>query len=219
MKRSIGQNKKLGLSRRQGALFDSFVSGLLLGDAHISKTGSLRIEQSVKRVGWLRQVKARLAEFGCDARVSTPFQNRVSIGPHNVIRPGLSRMLTTRVYIELKAQRKRWYRDSRKIVPKDLSLNAEGFAHWFVGDGSGDEFGLLRLSTNNFTPREVQRLIRMLPVEARSVSAGGDRRLIKICRLDEAVTFANLIRPFLPRCAWYKIRHVRPAIGRWPKAA
>jgi LAGLIDADG DNA endonuclease family len=220
MKRSIGHRKILNLSAREAGQFDAFVSGLLLGDAQISKTGSLRIGQSVKRIGWLRQVKARLAEFGCDARISNEYTSKVSVGPHNVIRSGPSRMLTTRVYEELKAQRKRWYRD-RKIVPRDLCLSAEGISHWFVGDGNGDTFGLLRFCTNGFTAREVDLLIRLLPVQARSVLAGGSetQRIIKVCKMDEAVKLANLVRPFLPRCAMYKIKHVRPAVGRWAKAA
>lgn len=61
--------------------------------------------------------------------------------------------------------RKKWYED-KKIIPKDLKLNSEILAHWYLQDGyNNQKKKSVRMSTHAFTTEEVVFLIERLKID------------------------------------------------------
>lgn len=200
--------------------FQTLLDGILLGDGSITLAGSLRVSQSSKRLLWLWQLERRLRSFGCEVTVVRTVTRDHHLG--NRIIPGnLTFLLYSKVYQELKEQRRRWYPDGKKAVPADLVLTPEGIAHWFTGDGFSNGHSQLGISTEGFSVKDIDRLVSLMPVKARRSrskcnSKGRPTYHIKISQIDEAWKLARLIRRFMPICARYKLAHVRKKIVKFP---
>jgi len=208
--------KRLNLQARDAERFIELLDGLLLGDGSIEKCGSINVGQSVKRAGWLRQIKRQLDAFGCETRLTAVGKGSTHVIRGAAVQTGETMRLRTRVYEELKRQRRRWYPFGVKRVPTDVRVTAISIAHWFAGDGVGGRSGELMFCTNGFARPDVERLVRALPVVAslRSIRSRPGQYIIAINRRNEAMTMAKMIRRLMPTCCRYKLRFVRPTRGR-----
>jgi len=197
--------------------FRELVDGLLLGDGQIDPKGLLRLQQSEQRRGWLDQVAGLLRQVGGSSK-TVPIHSKEKLlqEENRVIRTGPSNLLYTPAYVEMQAERKRWYPDDAKQVPRDLCLTPLVVAHWFAGDGTYDTNGTLSFCTNSFTADEVDFLIGRL---ANDLGIRGTRRTptprpnqfkLGVYRKDEAMKLKALLEPLLPDCCQYKLQHVRP---------
>jgi hypothetical protein len=83
----------------------------------------------------------------------------------------------TLVHTGLTEQRKRWYPDGKKIVPRDLVLTPTVLLHWYIGDGSVKKPGPksekqeIFLHSNCFNDNDIDFLIEKLAglgIEARA---------------------------------------------------
>jgi predicted transcriptional regulator len=206
----------------------NIIAGLLLGDGSLSqsrragRSPSLRIGQAVKRVGWLRHIAKRLLAEGWQIRL---YERCLSKRPCTIdgrkINGGRSFQLESLNYHELKEERARWYpRVGPKRVPKDLRLTPEIVADWFCGDGTYSKTGQLSFCTDGFAKECVEFLIERLAKDMGITSTlqrrTPERFAIGVCRLTDAYKLAQAIRPRLPQCCLYKLKHVRPFQGRWP---
>lgn len=202
-----------GTPRTEAFTFRDLIDGLLLGDGYIDKKGLLHLEQTSVRLGWVEQVQHLLHEVGADSKI-IPVQPRTKVYKGREIRGNGGNVLYTPAYVELQAERARWYPQGLKVVPRDLRLTPICVAQWFWGDGSYSPDGTLILYTNGFTPEDVDflatRIEEDLGVEAHAARTNRpNQHSIKVSRRDEAVKFSDLIKPWMPPCMEYKLQHVR----------
>lgn len=213
------QNRlQLDLSQENLEVFLSLVDGLMLGDGWIDRKGLLRLEQCSRRLGWVEQVQDALAGVGADSRI-VPIPPRVRKIGGREVRSGGGHLLYTPAYAELKPQRRRWYPEGDKRVPADVRLTPLSLSHWFAGDGTSHEHGHLFFCTDGFPRQDVELLICALQgqvgIEARVKRTSRPGQFwVAIYKLDEAVKLRELIEPHLAECFSYKLRYVRPFIGR-----
>lgn len=195
--------------------FEDLTTGLLLGDACIDPKGSLHLEQCDARLGWVEQVAEHLQIVGASSKtISIPPKTRVIEG--RLVRSTAAHVLYTPAYVEMQAQRTRWYPENKKIVPRDIKLSPIALAHWFCGDGTSSDQGDLRICTNGFTEADtqflVQKLLSDLQITARAVATQRKGQFtIVITQRKEAHRVLQMIEHLIPECCQYKLRHVRPA--------
>lgn len=215
--RHIVKNKKLSLSKKSETKLIELIDGLLLGDACLSKTGSLRLEQSSKRRKWLIEVSAKLEIFGVSTRISKIIRKQ-SVLENRLLPEATYDLLYTKNYIDLKDQRMRWYGKGYKKIPSDINLTPLVLANWFAGDGTYDKKGTLKFCTDGFTKKEVLFLISKLKsifnVQCNLVTERKRYRQYKIAiyRRDEAVKFKKIINQYLSSCCFYKLKYVRKTL-------
>jgi hypothetical protein len=208
------EEKSIGIAARDVEGFLALIDGVLLGDACVSKRGSLRIEQSAIRLGWLKDVQDALACLGAASKIM-----RIRRAPRAIkgraIPAWRGYMLYTPSYAELKEQRARWYPNGTKLVPLDCRMSVITLRAWISGDGTGRSDGTLLLCTDGFSRRDVARLVKLLnetfQVRARLCRSGRSWK-IGLFRKDEVLALRSIVD--LPKCCAYKLRHARPAQKR-----
>jgi hypothetical protein len=122
------------------------LDGLLLSDGHISPNGAL--SASLKYPEFARYLGAM---FGCYATTYTS----ITQGTLSYLQ------FRTKVHPDIKAQRARWYSESRKQIPADVRITPTSVLLWYLGDGGlcvKDGRMVVTLYTNSFTKSEVRRL-------------------------------------------------------------
>lgn len=194
--------------------FIEIVDGLLLGDGTITKQGSLRVDQSYVRVGWLKAIQADLAAIGVSS-VIDPVRRAARLRSDGRLLPAYNgSLLRVPAYAESKIQRRRWYPRGKKKVPMDVRISPRTVADWVSGDGTGTLDGGLIFCTAGFTKPEKKRLIarlrdafqiRLIPTATGSIG---------LFRKDEVLRLRDQILAHVPECCRYKFRHVRPAQKR-----
>ena len=224
--RPDGTPKSLTMTSAQKQVFDSLNAGLLLGDASINGNSTtrrekcfLRIEQSNRRLGWLEQICNIYINLGVHVNIIPvkPKAKPASIEGRE-IKAGPSSLLYTGVSDEFRELRRVWYpKDGPKRVPKNLHLDPLSVAMWFCGDGStsGIKNAQLVFYTNGFTLKDVQFLSRRLYVDVgvETIVTRGrlpDQWTLWTTSKEAAMHLSRLIKPHMPECCLYKLRHVRP---------
>jgi hypothetical protein len=206
--------KVIGLDVRYTQDFLGLLDGILLGDGCIVPSGSLRIEQSAERVGWLSDVQEAFLEFDVASKIE-PIRRAPRTSKDRVMPAWNGFMLRTPSYAELKEQRKRWYPRGVKQVPADCRMSEETLRAWICGDGSGRPDGTFVLCTDGFSRREVVRLVQLLN-ESFSLRArpyrNGSRWKIGLFRKDQVLALRDQLD--LPKCCIYKFRYARAAQRR-----
>ncbi len=90
-------------------------------------------------------------------------------------------------------QRIRWYKERKKIVPKDLLLSKESILYWYIGDGEMESNnGYIKLHTNSFTKEEVDLLCSLLGLDSKPQRKEEDIYLVTVPRR-KTKDFLNLI--------------------------
>ena len=70
--------------------------------------------------------------------------------------------LLTKSTIQLNFLWEKWYKNNKKIVPKDFALTPAILLYWYLGDGAFQHKKILYLYTNDFTINDCQHLIVLL---------------------------------------------------------
>jgi hypothetical protein len=214
----LEQNERcLDLDATRMKVLRAIVDGLLLGDGSIDRKGLLRLEQARVRKGWLKEVATRLADLGATSKI-VQIRARARILEGRKIKSSGGHLLYTPAYIELKAERERWYPKGTKLVPGDVSFDPLALAYWFCGDGTYDKQGALFFCTNGFLKKEVEVLaagLVKLGVEARRIPTPGRpfEHRIAVTQRDAALKFKELIEVHVPECCEYKLAHVRGTLS------
>ena len=196
--------------------FLEVVDGVLLGDGSIDNKNIFHMSQTESRVGWIRLIADHLQQVGSESKTfSVAPRTRILEGRLIVEKPSVH--LYTPAYVEMKAQRERWYPGGKKAVPQDLRLTPVAIMHWLCGDGTAHGTNGLNLHTNGFTETDVVFLIERLRVDmgiettmCRTTRKG--QFSIGIHRKDEAVKLRDLVLPLMPVCCMYKLDDVRPTM-------
>jgi hypothetical protein len=129
----------------QKEIFD----GIILSDGHISETSNIscRFTCGFKYKQTLERIKQDL--------FCLEFSNIL------YVEKTLCYYLKSHSYAELLEQRKRWYPNGVKIVPRDIILTPNLCYWWYIGDGSNIKYGL-QLSTESFSEDDVLFLVDKL---------------------------------------------------------
>jgi len=145
--------------------FKQVLDGLLLGDGSLAKPKSLNSNSCYQHtdkhknyIEWLRQ---QFIDEGLECGKIYEKVNEKGFKPGSI-----AFYFSTRKYPCLTEQYHRWYRNGKKIIPKDLKLTPTVVLHWYIGDGSlikpskGKPF--IHFATNCFTFEEVNFLVEQL---------------------------------------------------------
>lgn len=145
------QKASLAMTDRQKQI----LVGSLLGDAHLERqpgalTARLKIEHSAAQTAYVDWKYLEWRDW-----VRTPPKARVRRN-----RLGTSSTnygFTTLSHDEFESFRLKFYRDRRKVIPKDIELTPLSMAVWFMDDGSkkSSQCRGLYLNTQSFTQAEV----------------------------------------------------------------
>lgn len=208
--------KHRGVPTTDAHTFQEVVEGLLLGDAYIDRKGLLHLEQSDVRFDWILQVQALFAAVGATSKI-IPIPPRVRHLEGRVLRSGPAHVLYTPAYVELQAERGRWYPQGTKIVPRDLRLTPVSLTHWFCGDGTTSPRGSLAFCTNGFTQGDVGFLVSRLELDLGvtahlSATSRPGQFQIQVDQRDQAVKVRDIVDAHITACCRYKLRHVHPTV-------
>lgn len=146
----------------------SIIDGITIGDGSIlSKsgiTGYISIGQRIDRRSWLEDLKNVLEDNGVECK---KIYERDNGGEHYIkgrlVFVKRSCDLITRCYVEFADERKRWYPDGKKIIPRNIQLDDRVLAYWYMGDGSinKDTF-TISFATHGFEKEDVKYLADIL---------------------------------------------------------
>lgn len=142
----------------------NMITGSLLGDGWLAKHGRsknarFRFKQCSRFLSYVEFLRDVFLPFmSSNNEVRTEFGHRPYIQDGKILHNDKEFCkafsfwtVAHPVFTELWSK---WYDNGRKIIPKDLKLNAQILSHWFVQDGSNG-IKSIRLYTNAFTIDEV----------------------------------------------------------------
>jgi hypothetical protein len=193
--------------------FREVVDGILLGDGQVDPKGILHLDQSNVRKGWAKQVKDHLEKTGCSSKL-LPIPPRIRVIEGRKVTSKPATHLYTPSYREMHAERKRWYPNGFKEVPRDLRLTPLVLNHWFCGDGTYNTNGHLTICTNDFWEADIDFLVERLAADLDVYSCKGNtgregQFIIRFDRHDETMKLKAILDPIIPKCCRYKLRFVR----------
>lgn len=181
----------------------SVIIGSILGDGYLRVTRGrndafLEINHSLKAkeyVDWKYKILKNL--------VKSPPKQR-----ENGKKWKIAYRFYTRQHPELTCLLKKFYRNGRKVIPKDLELNPLILAVWFIDDGSKTKKSNVYLNTQQFSFKDQRRLLyllRKLGIEAR---LNKNKKYYRIRILKESIQKLNkLIGPYIIPPMRYKLSY------------
>ncbi len=112
----------------------------------------------------------------------------------------------TKQHPEITKLYKLFYKDNRKMIPKNLILDPVSIAVWYMDDGSKSRDIDVYLNTQQFTQNEQRILLyclRQFNIKAR---LNKDKKYYRIRILKESIAdFMHLIRPYIVPSMRYKL--------------
>jgi hypothetical protein len=192
-------------------------TGIMLSDGYIrnfkSKSGKtyFELKQFSEHKSLLDIVKTKFNEINLDCKISEfTYYNKILNNTY------YWSTLSTKSNKELGEQRKRWYPNGIKIVPRDLKLNAEILAYLIMGDGSTYRGGIdkhsvkVSLYTNSFTQKDVDFLrekLKELGIESTTHKKIKNQPIILISKATSVTKLMDMIKPYIIPCFHYKIQY------------
>ena len=184
------------LSQRQ----KSILIGSLLGDAYLRKMPGrsdafFEFNHSYKAKDYVDWKYQELKNFVKSKPKKRAYSNREAYRFFTVQRPEF-----TKIY-------ESFYRDSRKVIDRDLQLNALVLAVWFMDDGSVTSKSDVYLNTQQFSMKDQKFLLhvlrRDLGIRAR---LNKDKKYYRIRILKESLpTFVSFVRRHVIDSMRYKL--------------
>jgi len=190
----------------------NYLDGLLLGDGCLWIRSSCRCvtprytQGCIKKV-WVDTISKFFSNAGIINSVHATFNNRVSRGNEKILWN-----INTRVYQEFFSFYNRWYPDGIKVVPKDINLNSQLLANWYMGDGcfTHKKYGTIVLSTQGFIREDVIYLSDLVNEYLDINSRVSKRNEIYIHDTNSVEKFLNSVILYVLPCFEYKLIG-----GRW----
>ena len=168
--------------------------GCILGDAHITPLGKIRIEHSIKQrayVDWKRKELQSLCYSGIPREIIHVYRQKRYRSVFFLLRQYF------RIWRQL------FYPCKKKIFPKDLQLNPLALAVWYMDDGCWTGKKIL-ISTESFRGESMSHLqdvlFRQLNIETIASSNGK-----LVIRKKSHEIFCNLISPYVIESMRYKL--------------
>jgi len=202
--------------------FYEFVDGLLLGDGSIigSKNSrhncALSITQTVRHSDFIEFSAEILERYNIKFRIDTSEKRKIKIrGKVATQNEALwLRTVRCRVFTE---ERRRWYPNGVKRIPKDVRISPFSVALWYMGDGSCAEDKrsgnyILTFCTECFNSDNVAFLAKKLKEAFRLTYVGisnekfGPR--IRIQRKADVIRLLTQIEPYILESFRYKLKPI-----------
>lgn len=112
----------------------------------------------------------------------------------------------TRQHPQLSILYKEFYKNGRKIIPKNLKLNSFIMAIWYMDDGSKSRSSDIYLNTQQFSLTDQKRLLFLLREYNISARINKDKKYNRIrIKKDSIVDFMNIIKPYVIPSMYYKL--------------
>lgn len=178
----------------------SIIIGSILGDGYMRiipgrSDAFLEINHSIKAKDYV-DYKYRSLKRLCE---SAP-KERIGNGDRRAYR------FFTKQHPEITKLYKLFYKDSRKMIPKNLILDSVSIAVWYMDDGSKSRDIDVYLNTQQFTQNEQKILLHCLRQFNIKARLNKDKKYYRIRILKESITdFMNLIRPYIAPSMRYKL--------------
>ena len=133
----------------------SKINGWLLGDGSLAHSGvSSKFTLTSKHVEYVNFAKKIFENNNIKCKIYTNIDKVFKTEGHRCV------TVSTLEFADLYYK---WYPESKKIVPKDLTLTSSLIKNWIMDDGTiSKEKGHLRLCTCSFTVDECERLSNKL---------------------------------------------------------
>lgn len=183
------------LSQRQ----KSIIIGSLLGDAYLRKIPGradafVEINHSYKAKDYVDWKYEELKPLSAGKPQKREYSGRVAYRFYTKQHPELSEFLAE------------FYKNGRKIIPRNIKLDALSLAVWYMDDGSKTKKGDVYLNTQQFSfndQRFLLHLLRQLGIRARM---NKDKKYYRIrIRKESIPNFISLITPYIIPSMEYKL--------------
>ncbi len=142
----------------------TFIDGLLLGDASIPKRkdgiSPRSLTQACKHFEFLAYVLKRLSNLGIEC---SPILSRWIKDNRCKNKGYYQSFLQTKRYKTFELFRKRWYKNGKKIIPKDLSITSLLLLQLYLCDGNF--YREIRLCLDAFTKKDVLFIKKLIEKE------------------------------------------------------
>lgn len=183
---------------------ESFIDGLLLGDASIPKRkdgiAPRCLTQACKYKEYLEYIQKRFNNFNIN---SSPILSRWIKDVRCKNKGYVQHFLQTRRYKTFEIFRERWYPKGVKIIPKDFIITKDLLLQLYLCDGNF--YREIRLCIDAFTKRDSQFLKKLveneLDIKLRIKRVNGSGLFIK---KSDSKKFLNYIGKFPVGCYEYK---------------
>ncbi len=192
--------------------------GVMISDGYIDVvgkidtiTGSLVVNQAEKNRDWIKNLCNLFNQNGLSCNIH---QRKAKL----LGKEFRQLSLQSSSYVEIGNERKRWYPDGKKIVPRDIQFTPVFLAHWFMGDGlSGKRYSekldrnyyQLVFCTDGFTKEDVEFLIHKInDIYGYHFKIKKQREGYRLqnSRMSEIKDFLYKISPYIVDCFQYKIK-------------
>ena len=185
------KNQKLVINSRQ----EDIIIGSLLGDAYITRRGQIQFEQSGKQKEYLYWKHQELGS------ISYKNISKVERFDKRFSKRYISYRFWTRQYFL--SWREKFYKDDKKIVPKDIRLTPLSLAIWYMDDGCLSDNHCI-IATDGFSKEDIiflqdAFLKRFL---IKSSVKNGSKIAIK---RESFNTFFSLVNPYILSSMRHKI--------------
>mgnify|MGYP001582192676 CR=1 FL=1 len=112
----------------------------------------------------------------------------------------------TRQHPEITELFQRFYRNGRKIIPDDITLDALALAVWYMDDGSQCRTSDVYLNTQQFTEQDQVRLIQLLSGMGIESRMNRDKTYWRLRKIKSSLPrFRQLIQKYIVPAMRYKI--------------
>lgn len=183
----------------------SFIDGLLLGDASIPKrkdgTAPRSLTQACKHKEYLEYIKKRLLDFGIE---SSPILSRWIKDDRCKNKGYIQHFLQSRRYKTFEIFREKWYPNSIKIIPRGIVITKDLLLQAYLCDGNF--YREIRLCTDGFDNDSVLFLKNLMEKKLRiqlSIKKASGKCEVSIKKSDSE-KFLNYIGKCPVSCYKYK---------------
>ena len=138
------KSESIHLRRKNNFLIDdqskNYIDGLIIGDGSLGNHNKWSAGYfqgfAIRYNEWAEKIQNDFKTFGIKSNLAERTLPERIIKKGKVTPPSDIVILWTHSYEEFLFFRKRWYPNGRKEIPKDLEINAQMLANWYMGDGS-----------------------------------------------------------------------------------
>lgn len=182
-----------------------WLNGELLGDGNLYSQSkySSSFQYSSKYLEYCEYVKNTLKNFGVE-------QSSKMFKHYSKRYKSYNYRYRSRFYVELLPLRKKWYPESKKIVPRDIVLKPLTVRQWYIGDGNMSHPKKSRpciiLATCGFDISDVEWLVKQLVKLGFKAKRRPYQNLISISTRS-VKDFLNYIGKCPTECYKYKFRY------------
>jgi hypothetical protein len=193
----------------------AIMDGVLLGDGcYMSRrpvSASLEMQNLYINSDWILFLKDLLITHGATPVIRECAPRSYITKGNILINKKKSVYLYSGMLRNLLDERKRWYPNGIKIIPRDIDFsNPKLLAHWYMGDGSSlnGKVLLAKILTNGFTHEDVWWAIsevnRIHGLKFRMTKSKTGAPIMYTI-FDDARKFFDIIRPYMCESFKYKV--------------